>query len=78
MLECATAQGKTVAHIGVFSGDDTTASATGINVLAWIDIDDPEAEVHVRTVVSWIFEKRDHASRRPDGKIRSSRPWDAN
>ena len=57
MLESALqAQGKTVAHIGISSGDDRTASAAGINVLAWIDIDDPEAEVHVRTVVSWIFE----------------------
>ena len=50
------AQGKTVAHIGVFSGDDTRPPATGINVLAWIDIEHPEAEIHVRTVVSWIYD----------------------
>ena len=57
MLDSALqAQGKTVAHIGIFTGDDTTSPATGINVLAWIDIEDPEADIHVRTVVSWIFE----------------------
>ena len=57
MLDAALrAQGKTVAHIGVFSGDDTRPPATGINVLAWIDIAHPEAEIHVRTVVSWIYD----------------------
>src|SRR5208283_5044347 len=50
------AQGKTVVHIGISGGDDTMPPATGFNVLAWIDIDDPEAEIHVRTVVSWIYE----------------------
>ena len=50
------AQGKTVAHIGISGGDATMPLSTGINVLAWIDISDPEAEVHVRTVVSWIYD----------------------
>lgn len=50
------AQGKTVAHIGVAGDDDTKSPATGIDVLAWIDIAHPEAEIHVRTVVSWIYD----------------------
>jgi type IV secretion system protein VirD4 len=48
-------QGKTVAHIGVPNGQDPPQ--TGFNVLGWIDIDHPEAEIHVRTVVSWIYEE---------------------
>jgi type IV secretion system protein VirD4 len=50
-------QGKQVMHIGIPGEDDTRPPATGFNVLAWIDTAHPEAEVHVRTVVSWIYDE---------------------
>ena len=50
-------QRKQVVHIGIPSEDDTKPPATGFNVLAWIDITHPEAELHVRSVVSWIYDE---------------------
>ena len=49
------AQGKRVVHIGVPSNDEERPPATGFNVLAWIDITSPEAEIHVKTVIGWIY-----------------------
>ena len=34
----------------------------GFNVLAWIDIAHPEAELHVRSVVSWIYDETANAA----------------
>jgi type IV secretion system protein VirD4 len=48
---------KQVVHIGIPGEDDTKPPATGFNVLAWIDITHPEAELHVRSVVSWIYDE---------------------
>jgi len=48
-------QDKRVLHIGIPSDDETLPPATGIDVLSWIDITHPEAEVHVKAVVSWIY-----------------------
>jgi len=50
-------QRKEVVHIGIASEDDTKPAVTGFNVLAWIDITHPEAELHVRSVVSWIYDE---------------------
>jgi type IV secretion system protein VirD4 len=38
---------------------------TGFNVLAWIDITHPEAELHVRSVVSWIYDESAAAQETP-------------
>lgn len=58
MLDAAMkAQGKQVVHIGIPSEDPDMPPATGFNVLAWIDITSPEAEVHCRTVISWIADE---------------------
>ena len=50
-------QRKQVVHIGIPSEDETLPPATGFNVLGWIDITHPEAELHVRSVVSWIYDE---------------------
>lgn len=52
-------QRKQVVHIGIPSeaDDGKPTQATGFNVLAWIDITHPEAELHVRSVVSWIYDE---------------------
>ncbi len=50
-------QRKQVVHIGIPSDEDAKPTVTGFNVLSWIDITHPEAEVHVRIVVSWIYDK---------------------
>jgi type IV secretion system protein VirD4 len=58
MLETALQrQGKHVAHIGIEQADDSPIKPTGFNVLGWIDIRHPEAELHVRSVVSWIYDE---------------------
>ena len=48
-------QGKRVHHVGINSARD--AARCGINVLAWIDPQHAEAEMHVRTAVSWIYDE---------------------
>lgn len=50
------AQGKNVVHIGI-KGGERSFLATGIDVLAWINTSHPEAESHVREVVSWIYDE---------------------
>jgi type IV secretion system protein VirD4 len=50
-------QRKQAVHIGIPSEDETLPPATGFNVLGWIDITHPEAELHVRSVVSWIYDE---------------------
>ncbi|MFZ3237754.1 MAG: type IV secretory system conjugative DNA transfer family protein, partial [Stellaceae bacterium] len=50
-------QRKRVAHIGIPNEDSGKPPVTGFNVLAWIDITHPEAELHVRSVVSWIYDE---------------------
>ena len=56
MLDAALrAQHKEVVHIGIPSGEGSVA--VGINVLGWIDVEDPEAEVHIRTVAGWIYDE---------------------
>jgi type IV secretion system protein VirD4 len=50
-------QRKRVVHIGIPGEDDSRPPAIGFNVLAWIDITHPEAELHVRSVVSWIYDE---------------------
>jgi type IV secretion system protein VirD4 len=47
-------QGKEVFHIGVPSAEQP--DATGFNVLDFIDITHPEAELHVQSVVDWIYD----------------------
>jgi type IV secretion system protein VirD4 len=42
-------QQQEVVHIGIH-GD-------GFNVLGWIDITDKEAEIHVKTVASWVYDE---------------------
>ena len=50
-------QRKRVVHIGIPNDDNGKPPVTGFNVLAWIDIIHPEAELHVRSVVSWIYDE---------------------
>jgi type IV secretion system protein VirD4 len=50
-------QRKRVVHIGIPNEDSGKPPVTGFNVLAWIDITHPEAELHVRSVVSWIYDE---------------------
>ena len=50
-------QRKRVVHIGIPNEDSGKPDVTGFNVLAWIDITHPEAELHVRSVVSWIYDE---------------------
>jgi type IV secretion system protein VirD4 len=51
-------QKKEVVHIGIpGEGEDGKPRAQGFNVLAWIDTNHPEAELHVRSVVSWIYDE---------------------
>ena len=50
-------QRKHVVHIGIPSEDCGKPDVTGFNVLGWIDITHPEAELHVRSVVSWIYDE---------------------
>ncbi|MGH7076896.1 MAG: type IV secretory system conjugative DNA transfer family protein [Acetobacteraceae bacterium] len=47
-------QGKEVFHIGVPSEEQP--EATGFNVLDFIDITHPEAELHVQSVADWIYD----------------------
>lgn len=49
------AQSKKVHHIGIKSAGGLARS--GINVLAWIVAGNPEAERHIKTVVSWIYDE---------------------
>ena len=39
------------------SEDSGKPDVTGFNVLGWIDITHPEAELHVRSAVSWIYDE---------------------
>ena len=50
-------QRKHVVHIGIPTEDATRPPVTGFNVLGWIDTTHPEAELHVRSVVSWIYDE---------------------
>jgi type IV secretion system protein VirD4 len=50
-------QRKRVVHSGIPNDDNGKPPVTGFNVLAWIDITHPEAELHVRSVVSWIYDE---------------------
>ena len=50
-------QHKRVVHIGIPDGDSTRPAQTGFNVLGWIDTAHPEAETHVHSVVSWIYDE---------------------
>ena len=50
-------QRKQVVHIGIPGEDETLPPATGFNVLGWIDITHPEAELHVGSVVSRIYDE---------------------
>jgi type IV secretion system protein VirD4 len=54
------AQDKKVVHIGIRG--EQTPMAVGVNVLGWIDVTDPEAEVHVRTVAGWVYDDETVAS----------------
>lgn len=49
------AQGKNVYHVGIQSPKDLVM--TGIDVLGWIDVTHPEAEAHIRGVVSIIYDE---------------------
>jgi type IV secretion system protein VirD4 len=49
-------QRKDVVHIGIPNEDATRPPVTGFNVLRWIDTTHAEAELHVRSVVSWIYD----------------------
>ena len=55
-------QGKEVVQIGVPNAEQP--GATGFNVLAWIDINSPDAELHVQSVVGWIYDEQTGASAR--------------
>jgi len=50
-------QRKQIVHIGIPNEDSGKPDVTGFNVLDWIDITHPEAELHVRSVVSWIYDE---------------------
>ena len=58
-------QRKRVVHIGIPNDESGKPPVTGFNVLAWIDITHPEAELHVRSVVSWIYDKSAAAQATP-------------
>ena len=58
-------QRKRVVHIGIPNEDSGKPPVTGFNVLAWIDITHPEAELHVRSVVSWIYDEAAAAQATP-------------
>jgi len=58
-------QRKRVVHIGIANDDNGKPDVTGFNVLAWIDITHPEAELHVRSVVSWIYDESAAAQAMP-------------
>ena len=58
-------QRKRVVHIGIPNDDSGKPPVTGFNVLAWIDITHPEAELHVRSVVSWIYDESAAAQATP-------------
>ena len=70
-------QRKRVVHIGIPNEDSGKPPVTGFNVLAWIDITHPEAELHVRSVVSWIYDERRRRRRPRQGvpRIPSSPRW---
>jgi type IV secretion system protein VirD4 len=58
MLDGALRQrGTRTFHIGTpTTDDDDRPPRTGFNVLSWMDINHPEAEQHVESVVSWIYD----------------------
>ena len=58
-------QRKRVVHIGIPNDESGKPDVTGFNVLAWIDITHPEAELHVRSVVSWIYDESAAAQATP-------------
>ena len=58
-------QRKRVVHIGIPNEDSGKPPVTGFNVLGWIDITHPEAELHVRSVVSWIYDESAAAQATP-------------
>jgi type IV secretion system protein VirD4 len=58
-------QRKRVVHIGIPNDESGKPPVTGFNVLAWIDITHPEAELHVRSVVSWIYDESAAAQATP-------------
>jgi type IV secretion system protein VirD4 len=58
-------QRKRVVHIGIPNEDSGKPPVTGFNVLAWIDITHPEAELHVRSVVSWVYDESAAAQATP-------------
>jgi type IV secretion system protein VirD4 len=49
-------QRKQVFHIGI-PDESKAIRPTGFNVLSWIDTSHPEAELHVRSVVAWIYDE---------------------
>ena len=49
-------QRKQVFHIGI-PDESKPIRMTGFNVLSWIDPSHPEAELHVRSVVAWIYDE---------------------
>jgi type IV secretion system protein VirD4 len=58
-------QRKRVVHIGIPNDESGKPDVTGFNVLGWIDITHPEAELHVRSVVSWIYDESAAAQATP-------------
>jgi type IV secretion system protein VirD4 len=50
-------QHKNVVHIGISDGGNAGPEQTGFNVLGWIDTAHPEAETHVHSIVSWIYDE---------------------
>jgi hypothetical protein len=48
-------QRKQIFHVGI-PDDSKPIRMTGFNVLSWIDTNHPEAELHVRSVVAWIYD----------------------
>ena len=49
-------QRKRVFHIGI-PDESKPTRMTGFNVLSWIDTSHPEAELHVHSVISWIYDE---------------------
>ena len=58
-------QRKRVVHIGIPNDESGKPPVSGFNVLAWIDIAHAEAELHVRSVVSWIYDESAAAQATP-------------
>jgi type IV secretion system protein VirD4 len=53
--EALRAQGKRVFHISIATKE--SRAAIGLDIFQWIDIEDPEAEKHIMTVVGWIYDE---------------------